>query len=617
MAAAQQLLSDVILDRVGVENVTAQSKIGRLLRESGPSKSGEFRRVHNLPRRRWEEAPDLEDLVKLLSDHLSTPAGKMKLWPVQAAALREAHDVGGLFGPIAVGKGKALISLLAAVVMQAKRPLLIVPAALREQTNLSVLPEMAEHWQLHPALKIVGYTEISLAKNSNMLEEYGPDLIVADEVHRLKNKRAGRTKRISRYMSEHSDTRFVALSGTVTNQSIKDYAHILRWCLKGNTPLPESWQELSSWADVLDVDVEDRPPECALSIWAPEDGTVRQGYRDRLTETPGVIATKATELGVSLSITARRANFPPSMRRTLAHMIATWETPGGDTISEAIDLWRHVREVCLGFYYKWDPLPPRWWLDPRKAWKKDVRETLKNNRKKLDTELQVWNECADQHGRPRRPREPDVEEMTELEASKAETKYAKAVDAWQLDYTKWRDYIDPKHCLWCGWLSVKGQFEPNTVAEWVSDFALRDATKWMDDVGGIVWTEHVEFGERLAAVSGRPYFGAGKKANEGIATHRGACIASVRAHCEGKNLQHHSANLIVTPSSSGKTWEQLLGRTHREGQKADEVTNAVYLHAEELLDAFRKAMSRAEYLEHTLGSKQKLLYADIGFKSFL
>ena len=94
----------------------------------------------------------------------------------------------------------------------------------------------------------------------------------------------------------------------------------------------------------------------------------------------------------------------------------------------------------------------------------------------------------------------------------------------------------------------------------------------------------------------------------------GPMIASVAAHGEGKNLQHHhSNNLIVASPSSGKKWEQLLARTHRHGQKAEEVNAEINLHAEELAASMRKAFGDAKYLEHTLGNRQKLLYANKNF----
>jgi hypothetical protein len=54
-----------------------------------------------------------------------------------------------------------------------------------------------------------------------------------------------------------------------------------------------------------------------------------------------------------------------------------------------------------------------------------------------------------------------------------------------------------------------------------------------------------------------------------------------------------------------------LGRTHREGQEADEVSYDVMFACKEQMDGFLQALADARYLQDTLGSPQKLLYADL------
>jgi hypothetical protein len=228
---------------------------------------------------------------------------------------------------------------------------------------------------------------------------------------------------------------------------------------------------------------------------------------------------------------------------------------------EAIELWRHVRELALGFWYRWDPPAPKEWMQARRAWKSYVAETLKTNRRNLDTELQVWNECK---ARPNKE--------------------------------------------WQEWKAIKDSFKPNSVAEWISDFALIDATNWLKEAEGICWVEHRAFGEALAKMSGCPYFGAGDDSI--LECREPGIIASIHAHSEGKNLQRYWSNLVVAPSASGKRWEQMLGRTHRHGQQADEVICELYVHEPELLASFGKALGDAKFFEDTFGNRQKLNYAD-------
>lgn len=562
-------LLEMLMDRAGVSKVPRYAKEnygfrGRVMYTS------EFRRIENIPRREWNVQPYIQNVVDILTDALKTPDGRMRLWEIQAAALNDAVLYKGGFFPIAVGRGKALISLLVPVVLNAKRPVLFVPAQLREQTKRYVIPKMIKHWNLCGDLQVIGYSELSLEKNAEMLERLEPDLIVLDECHRVKNKKAGRTKRLIRYFRERPETMCIAMSGTVSSRSIKDFAHIAEWCLKGNTPVPLKWQELTEWADALDSDVPDgqRIASGALKKFCDPDENVRQGFRRRLVSTPGVVASEENELGTSLRIQGiKNIIIPPRTQKVINDVRTYWETPNGDIITQAVDLWRHLRELSLGFWYRWEPEPPRDWLDARREWKKYVRETLKHNRRNLDTELQVWNECM----------RADI----------------------------------PPEC-WIDWRDIKDSYTPNTVAVWLNDFALDVCAEWMDTSWepSIIWTEHRAFGEKLEQHTGRAYFGAGN--DEILNCNTGQkIIASRQAHAEGKNLERYCRNLVVAPMSSGKAWEQLLGRTHRPGQLADEVTCDVFMHTDELFESFRTAQADAIYLEDTFGNVQKLNYADV------
>jgi hypothetical protein len=526
--------------------------------------TGEFRRIESLPRRQWETDQRLEQVAEAL--HNALAKGSMRLWPAQVAALYDIFLRKGAFLPIGVGQGKALISLLAPVMLTAQRPVLFVPAQLREQTKAKVLPLMRKHWLLHDGLQIFGYSELSLAKNAKMLEQLEPDLIILDECHRVKNKRAGRTRRLVRWFRENPHTRCVAMSGTISNRSLKDFAHIIEWCLGNYAPVPCKWQELTEWADAIDEKVENPVGPGALLKLCNEGENVRQGFRRRLTDTPGVVATSEDSIGNSLRVEPLPVQVPADIAGMLQDLREMWETPNGDIISEAVELWRHARELALGFWYRWDPPAPREWLDARREWKAYVRETLKHNQRKLDTELQVWNECT---------RKPTPE--------------------WQV------------------WKALKDTFKPNTVAEWVHPFAVEAAGDWLasctDQEPGICWIDQVAFGQELASHSGAPYFGAGDSSI--LDCKAPAIIASIHAHSEGKNLQRYCRNLVTAPMSSGKAWEQMLGRTHRQGQLADEVTCEVFFHAEELRASFDQALADARYLEDALGNRQKLNYADI------
>lgn len=594
------------------------SMFSQSIKTFGVSRTAEFIRIEALPRRAWETAEDLEELTQLLTRDLKQPDGDMTLWPVQAAALRDLHDTRGLIGSMAVGEGKALVSLLAPVVLESERPLLLVPADVREQTNRKVIPEMRQHWKLHPNLRVMAYSELSSVKNQDILQTLQPDLIIADEAHSLARVTSARTRRVNRYMTEFEETIFAMLSGTITRKGLRDYWHLTLWSMKPiMCPLPVRFNELQDWADCLDADVDEEKriaPGALEKLCAPGENT-RQGFMRRFTETPGVIATKNTELPFSLRIHKKKVKGSGKMSAVFERVAADWETPDGNMITESMDLARKLREISTGFYYQWDPAAPVDWLDARKEWKRYVRETLKHNRRKLDTELQVWNEQLRKHDCPLKPAALRVDEDGHIPSEELAL-YEQRTEEWAERVTVWEAALVATHCMWCGWKIIKASFKPNNVPVWLDDFLVIDATEWLNKNAGIVWTTQVAFAERLAEVSGRPYFGAGKKASIEILDASGPIIASIAAHGQGKNLQHqYCKNLVICCPPAGKTWEQLLGRTHRRGQPEDEVVCEVYMHTDALRSAWHRAKNiDAPYLEDTTGVRQKLRYADITFE---
>ena len=95
------------------------------------------------------------------------------------------------------------------------------------------------------------------------------------------------------------------------------------------------------------------------------------------------------------------------------------------------------------------------------------------------------------------------------------------------------------------------------------------------------------------------------------------CVASVTVHGTGQNLQMYSNQIIVAPYMNGSLWEQLLGRTHRQGQQADLVSAEIVFpqrRDRKSQSTFETkwvdALSDANYLQETTGNLQKILYAD-------
>ena len=150
---------------------------------------------------------------------------------------------------------------------------------------------------------------------------------------------------------------------------------------------------------------------------------------------------------------------------------------------------------------------------------------------------------------------------------------------------------------------------------WHDDTALRVCAEWMEREKGICWTEHVFYGRRLAQLTGATYYGAnglsdGGESITGVKAGK-AIIASVQANGTGRNLQMFSSNLITSCPPGPAIVEQLIGRTHRDGQEADTVTVDILLGCREHHDAFYRALDGAKAAADVLGHDQKLLLADV------
>jgi len=510
----------------------------------------------------------------------------MALRPIQAQALYEFASLRGGFGPIGVGHGKTLITALIPYLLQSRRPLLLTRASLIEKTKRE-FRALAFHWPILNYIRLMSYESLGRANHKDDLELFCPDVLICDEGHRLKNPKAAVTKRVARFMNARPQTTFIVLSGTLTGRTLRNYAHLLKWALKAeHFPLPDHYTEIEDWAEVLDTRTISSGgvpamPGALMLLCTPEERisedptlAVRAAYKRRLTETPGVVSTGEGALGCSLMVQNLEIAVSPKVDDAFQVLRYTWTTPDGWPISEPMTLWRHARELALGFYYRWDPRPPDSWLLPRKDWAAWCRKILTENRRNLDSELQVVN----------------------------------AVDA--------GFYPDAKHAL-DEWRRVKPSFVPNTVPVWIDDSVLNACARWAHEHPGIVWCEHVAFAEALAKKTNLSYYGRGGLDSQGNDVERHppdqSLIASMGSVGEGRNLQAWCRNLITSCPTSGIQAEQVLGRTHRPGQLADEVTFDVLTTSIEHVLAFEQARRDAREEEQRTGLSQRLNFADIVF----
>jgi hypothetical protein len=515
------------------------------------------------------------------------PGSEMRFRPVQALALLAIHATGGAILPIGVGHGKTLVSLLAAEALGTRRAMLLIPPAMRYQLDSDVRT-YGKSFRIPRHLRIVAYSQLSQATSTDMLERLQPDALIMDEAHNLRHAEAARTKRVIRYLRAHPNTRVVAMSGTLTGKSLKDYAHLASWALKKGSPLPLEHGALASFCTVLDAKpvkedgaarYEAEPMRSDWNNFAPLfpewkdcDPEVRRDeararFHRRLVSTPGVVTTSTASVGASLYFKERAVEVPPVVRDAIAKLEETWTREDGEELMLALDVWRLGVQLGQGFYYRWkwpDGEPDTEWLELRAAWHREVRRIIGYNRPHLDSPLLVTN--AVRNGT--------------LESPSA-------------------------RAAWSDWTRVMDRPTPPTETVWLDDFLVDDAMRWLEkNPRGLVWYAQRAFAEKLAERA-VPVFGGGTAPpTDG---RRGMAL-SIAAHGTGKNLQAHSENLFVDFPSSGTTAEQLVGRTHRAGQQADEVGVTYYGHTGPAKKAVQSALTDARYIEATTGTPQRLAY---------
>ncbi len=401
---------------------------------------------------------------------------------------------------------------------------------------------------------------------------------MTDEAHKLKNPKAAVTRRVARYMGANQSTVFVPLTGSIMKDSIKDFAHLMRWAMRDQCPMPIPADDLEQWANALDEGLNimaRRSPGVLLDLLPLdepfEDGgeiaRARKIFFARTNATAGIVsADTATEYTGSLLIEA--VEYTPNEKtiQNFATLRSTMCRPDGWALSDAMQQWRVARELALGLHYTWDPLPPVQWLEARKQYAKLVRDTLKapiSQKMGWDSELQITTAIIN-------------------------------------------GVLNDEYGLLQAWRDIKPTFDVNSVPVWHDETALRLCGDWLaDHPKGIAWCEHRFFARTLSKMTGIPYFGAKGLDDKDnfIQDANGPIIASIAANSTGRNLQEKWCdNLLTAALSDSERLEQLCGRTHRFGQKADSVTLDVLVACREHGESIPRALSSSIVKKDLLGS---------------
>ncbi|CAK9074182.1 Uncharacterized protein (Fragment) [Durusdinium trenchii] len=631
--------------------------MGAWPKRKGPSPEElEMARICTLP---VEQMLDPEELEVFCYDSLLAEAfekGERLLTP-QATAVKAYQDHGGGLFPIAVGWGKTGISLMVAEQAHqqgVKRSLLLIPIQQLGGLMRRHIPEWRRRVPINVSFHylagrpraarraiaqagangcyVYAYSLLSQSDCVELLDLVKPELVIADEVHLLKNPRSARSKRVITYLRDHGP-QFVGMSGTITSKSVKDYHHLISAALGDLSPLPRSYNMAWHWDQIINsaADGPDGPGRklmLPLMRWAKEQApeerfdvgqteSFRRAYRHRLTTAPGVVATGDAEIGVSLGICNTPVAQPEccegwDRREELEKaVIDEFITPNGDDIDHAFHCFKWRYELAAGFYNQltWpevEALAARRNVSIREAegliagaklhhtalqsYHRELREFFKESPPGLDTPREVGRSMS-QHG--------DRYVPTSV-------------------YAAWRDVKE---------LDFDGRPDREASAIRVCDYKIQHAVEWAKQLkgrGGLIWVWHQEVGtwvtEALAEAGLDPvHCAAGPKAGRVIESigdpvqgGKGdrIVVASIGSHGTGRNLQAFQEQLVLQFPRDAKLAEQMIGRTHRNGQEADhlDVTTCITVEHDELVLA--AVINDAIYIQQTTGARQKIVFAD-------
>lgn len=581
----------------------------------------ESSRICGLPQVFYDGADLTAELALPGALPFEDPSGAIirALKPDQSASLAAIRDAQGAIIGVGVGGGKAGVALLAGTVLEGVRCAIILTPATTVPQLTATFAAWRQRFRLVPTVRILSYHTLSQPRKEHetpLLEELAKGfsdrevVLVADEAHRLKAATAARTQRVARYFESHPGVRFIALSGTLTTHSLHDFAHLSDWALRHQTPIPRDRATLDAWAACCDESGQPEPLHWeqmhGLWDWAGVPHNLRgkerrtrtrEAFRDRLRSAPGVHFSKVPSIGCSLVIQALEA---PPIPATVLDLMATSSQgldPDGQPYANPTADWQVDRHLSLGFFYRWrwprgcsfcgqqegswsrtcpatgmvhdvvEPIKDHDWLDARGRWAGAVRYTLQQEaRHGYDSAALIEAQVRSNPSHPLR----------------------KHLDRWDAEAVKrWSGRPEPP-------------VDPVWVDYWLIDHAVAWARRQPSPV--LVWYHSTAVRDALARAGLKVYYGG--EAPDVSKAH--TCAVSSLAHSEGLNLQKWHTNLVLEPSPGGAVWEQLLGRTHRAGQAADEVNVYVYQHTEAFRDAMHKARINAREIEEKTGDPKRL-----------
>lgn len=579
-----------------------------------------------------------------------------RFFPCQVEALRIFERTGRGFFPIGVGLGKTIIcqACVHYDISKGRSDVvaLLIPPGLVDQTLRDIKAARKRMPLDHKVyclggktrkrrkeiirgrrrgLYIFPYSLLSSPSGEDELRAIDPDLIVADEVHSLADRTSARTRRVFAWKTERDiPPRLVGLSGTITSKSIKNYHHLIKWATGEECPLPRPQNEADVWASVLDTDASTPTTRETIDLfyrlrnWAREAGAdpkditantagLRKAYQYRLTTSPSVYSTSQEDIGVSLTYTQHMVSHSsPELTQHIKNIRELYLTPNGDEIDHAIHAYKWLYELHSGFYNElvW-PTTEAW------AKRKDLSE---------DAAAAALDAAKEHHEAEQDLARGIRRWISESASPGLDTPFLLKGDMHRHGsrnvgselYELWRTAKD---------LEFDDMPERLSRAVRVDPFKIEFAIGWINHhrkrygkrTGALIWIYNIEMGRWLheeclaAGLEDVIYCPAGPRGNREITDQEynqdKIVIASIPAHNTGKKLHWFQHQLFLQWPRDPKTAEQVVGRTHRVGQEADELTVDICLGGEFEQQNFFACMLDSLYIQQTTGNRRKIIYA--------
>jgi hypothetical protein len=572
-----------------------------LCREPAVKGSPDLTRILALPRRAAFEADGrTHELIAAAAERWSLghrPSCHCRsIWPqgecltdfnaVQARILHEASVIGSICGPIGVGAGKTAAGIMAPMALAdlgVQRSVILVPP--RMQARLVIEHQLLAEHQLVPSLRceaedyaptfpgrplliVLPYSRLSRPDFSTYLTNLGPDAIIADEAHRLRNPKAATTMRVQRYLEARAWVKFLWWTGTAEEGKLEDAAHLYRWALGASSPMPLLDEVTKDWGRAVNARRLCADPGALFALCEPGEH-IRRAIRRRKADTLGVVATSTPSTDVRVTVEPMELggrDIPPVITEALERVRDEWERPDGEELIDAMEVAAVARDLACGFYLYW--IYPRGesaetietWFAIRKLYRKEMRKKILRAEEELDSPALVERAAERYHGRRLGPG-----------------------PQWDSEW-------------WPEWDRVRATVQPETRVQWLSDFMVQDAARWARERRGVVWYWRSALGHAIATAADLPIYGAGADAGRALVQERGdrSVIVSAPAHGTGTDgLQYAFAECLLT-QAPGKGQEQVIGRLARQGQKHP-VRVRYYDHTDELREAHRWAVRRSRY----------------------